>query len=290
MKTSVKTLSLYVLYALAAVIFFLYQLFPSRTAGHLIVDKLAEIEPLLTVGITDAHPAIPLGLKVEPLQIAYAQMPIVQMPYLRLIPSLPTLFGGLKQVSFNGPLGTGALKGRAEFALSGRRPKNSINLNITNVPLTAFQILDQWPGYQLDGELTAYVDYDSHKGAGGATHVKLDITPAKVALDPPLMGIEQIDFSQLQAEMIITPRTVQIKQCEASGQQMQGRVTGSIILRQPLENSRIALSCTLKPQPAFLAEHKNDMIGGLLASGAKQKRGIILRIAGTLGNPSYVVR
>ena len=57
-----------------------------------------------------------------------------------------------------------------------------------------------------------------------------------------------------------------------------------------MEKSRLSLSCTLKPHAAFLAEHKNDMIGGLIGGASAQQRGIIIRIGGTLDNPSYAVR
>jgi hypothetical protein len=50
------------------------------------------------------------------------------------------------------------------------------------------------------------------------------------------------------------------------------------------------LSCTLKPEPAFAAEHKNDPLGGLLGGDAAQKRGLFFRITGTLDNPNYLMR
>lgn len=285
-----KTIFLYGLYTVAAVVFFLYALFPSETVSELIVAKAATAQPNLNLDIDHAYPAIPPGLRLEPMAVAYGDMPIVRMPYLKVFPGLISMLREQKTVSFNGPLGSGTLNGRAELALSGRRPQNTVNVNLTNVPMSAFEVLDQWPDYDLDGEVTAYIQYDSLKGAGGTADIKMDIMPAKITFDPPVMGIEQIEFTQLQAEMVVTPRMIQIKRCEASGLQMEGRITGSIIFRRPLQNSRITLSCTLRPQPAFLAEHKNDMIGGLLSSTAQQKRGLIFRIAGTLGNPNYVLR
>jgi hypothetical protein len=88
----------------------------------------------------------------------------------------------------------------------------------------------------------------------------------------------------------MTPKMLQIKNCEASGNQIDGRISGSIIFRQPIGSSRLTLSCTIKPQPTFIADHKSDVIGGLLASDAAQKRGIVFRISGTLDNPNYVIR
>ena len=125
---------------------------------------------------------------------------------------------------------------------------------------------------------------------GGTAEVSLEISQAHITLDPPLMGLEGMEFSLIKAQLIVTPRMMQIRSCEANGDQFESKLTGSIVFRQPFEESRLTLSMTVKPQPAFLADHKNDMIGGLLSSGNAQKRGLIFRISGTLHNPNYVVR
>jgi type II secretion system protein N len=138
--------------------------------------------------------------------------------------------------------------------------------------------------------MTAYLDFDSRKGSGGTTNVKMQVTPVRIVLNQPLLGLAQMDFTQLEAELTVTQRTLQVKRFEFSGNQIEGKLTGTIVFQQPLEKSRLSLSCTLKPQPAFLAEHRTDMIGNLLGAASMQQRGIIIRIAGTLDNPSYATR
>ena len=87
-----------------------------------------------------------------------------------------------------------------------------------------------------------------------------------------------------------TQRMLQIRNCEGIGDQIEGKLTGSILFRNPIEESRITLSLTIKPQPAFIEDHKNDMIGGLLSTANAQKRGVVFRISGTINNPRYVIR
>lgn len=291
MMNSTGKILLYGLYTLAAVVFFLYLLFPSRTISDLIVERIARIRPDVQVRIEQAHPAFPPGLKLEPLSVGYADMPVVRMPYVTITPALLSMLGREKQIAFDGPLGHGALKGHAELVLAGQKPQTKVTLNLTDVPLDVFELLRRrWPAYQVSGDMTAYIDYDSRRGSGGTANVKMDVTPARVVFAPPIFGLPQMEFTRLESEMTITPRMLQIKRCEISGTQIDGRITGSIVFRQPLEKSRLTLSCTLKPQPAFLAEHKNDMIGGLLGTAAAQQRGLIFRISGTLENPNYVVR
>lgn len=289
MKTSGKIL-LYSLYAIAAVFVFLYLLFPSKTVSDIIESRISKSNPDIQISMDEANPVFPPGLKMAPVDLAYGNIPILRMDYLKVVPGLFSIIGSEKKVSFNGKIGRGSIKGNADLTIDDQRPQTNITVNLANVPTDALDVLEQWPGYQLIGDLSAYINYDSKKGVGGTTSITMDITPTRLVFTPSLMGIEQLEFSQVQTEISITPRMLQIKRCELSGNQLEGKITGSIVFRRPFQNSRLTLSCTIKPQPAFLADQKNSMIAGFLGSDAAQKRGIVLRISGTVGKPSYVIR
>lgn len=289
MKTPGKIL-LYGLYTIAAVFVFLYLLFPSDTVSEIIESRIAKANPDLQITMDKANPVFPPGLKITPMDIAYGGIPILQMDYLKVVPAIFSIVGNEKKMSFYGRLGNGTLKGYADLTLNNQRPQTKVTINMDNVSTDALEVLDQWPGYQLVGDLSAFIDYDSKKGAGGTTAVNLDLSPGRIVFSPAMMGIEQLEFAQVTSEISVTPRMIQIKRCELSGPQIEGRITGSIVFRRPFHNSRLTLSCTIKPQPAFLADQKNSMIAGFLSSETARKRGIVLRIAGTVGKPSYVIR
>lgn len=289
MKTPGKIL-LYGLYTIAAVLVFLYLLFPSKTVSDIIEDRIAKVNPDIKISMDEASPVFPPGLKISPVGVAYGDIPILQMDYLKVVPAILSIAGNEKKVKFTGKLGRGTLKGFADLTLDDQRPQTKVTINLDNVSTDALEVLDQWPGYQLIGDLTAFIDYDSKKGAGGTTTVNLDLVPGRIAFTPSLMGIEQLEFAQVTSEISVTPRMLQIKRCELAGPQIEGKITGSIVFRRPFQNSRLTLSCTIKPQPAFLADQKNSMIASFLSSETAQKRGIVLRISGTVGKPSYVIR
>jgi type II secretion system protein N len=284
------TFVLYGLYALAAACVFLYLLFPSQTISALIVERITRESPAVRVSIQETQPVFPPGLKLQPLTVEYGAIPIVRMSHIKVMPALFSMLGNEKQVSFKGPLGRGSLKGNADFHMDGQMPQTRVVMNLSEVPLDVFDVLQQLTAYQLSGNMTAYLDFDSRKGSGGTTNVKMQVTPVRIVLNQPLLGIAQMDFTQLEAELTVTQRTLQVKRFEFSGNQIEGKLTGTIVFQQPIEKSRLSLSCTLKPQPAFLAEHRTDMIGNLLGAASTQQRGIIIRIAGTLDNPSYATR
>ena len=70
------------------------------------------------------------------------------------------------------------------------------------------------------------------------------------------MDLDTLEFSLVKAQLTANQRMVQIRSCEAGGDQIESKLTGAIVLRQPLQESRLTLSLTLRPLPAFLADHK----------------------------------
>jgi type II secretion system protein N len=289
MKYSGK-IFLYAGFALAAVIFFLYLLFPSELFRDVLEERVAQISPDLMIVTETIQPTIPPGLKLQPLVISYTDFPVMRSDYLKVTPNLFSLLSDLKVFNFKGPLGSGDFRGRGEINRKTKRPQDKLTLNLNNIPVELFEILERWPQYRPSGELSGRVNYDSLKGAGGTVEADVRITPFRITLNPPLMGLETLDFSELKAQMSMTPRMLQIRRCEAGDNQLEGKLTGSIVFSKPFGNSRLTMSLTVKPHPGFVEQHKNDIIGGFLASDKAQKRGILFRFSGTLDNPSYRVR
>jgi type II secretion system protein N len=280
---------LYVLYAVIALAVFLYFRFPSELMKEILISRMNQMQPLVQLEIDNVRPTIPPGIKIEPLTVIYDNMPVLRFDSLKITPHLFSMLGHDKKFSFKGAIGDGELKGTAQMAASSSGEQVKGDLRLNRVPLKFLEILSQYPNFKPDGLLNAIVSFDSAKG-GGSADINLEIAPANIALEPPLMDLKNLEFSLIKAQLAATPRMVQIRSCEASGDQIQGKLTGAVVLRQPFANSRLTLSLTAKPQPAFIADHKNDMIGGLLASGNVQKRGLIFRISGTIDNPNYVIR
>lgn len=281
---------LYVGYSVAAVVFFLVVLFPSQPLKRMIIEQVALVQPEIELQTETVRIVFPPGLKLAPLSIAYAGIPVIKVDQVKLIPSLVSLLSQTKHIGIRGEIGSGVLQGQSVLIQDAKRPQTKMTLNLSNVPIDMLSVANQWPQFRPSGEINAFIDYDSRRSGAGGANINLEATLAAVTLTPAVMGLERLEFSKIESEITLTPRMMQIKRFTATGLQIEGKLTGSVIFRQPLGNSRITMSCTLKPQPAFVAEHKNDLIGGLLTSQTAQKRGMIFRISGTLDNPKYVMR
>lgn len=288
MKPTTK-IFLYIVFGLVALVFFFYVRFPSEMIKIAIDDRVKQADPKAYLDIEQITPTIPPGLKLEPLTVRYDDFPVLRMDFLKVRPHLFHLFSSSERYTYWGDIGSGDLKGRVDTDSNNNRPQSKISITLSRVPLNYIELLNQWKDYKADGELDANIAFDSLKG-GGTADVDMEISPARIAFDPPLMGIAALDFSQLKSQLVVTQRMLQIKNCDMVGNQIDGKISGSIVFRQPFEESRMSLSLTVKPQQEFLDDHKNDMIGGLFSSSNAQKRGVVFRITGTINNPRYVIR
>ena len=280
---------LYILFALATFSIFIYVRFPAEMVEDAVSQEVARFGADVAVEAAVIRPAFPPGVKLMPLLVNYADQPFLRMDYLKITPDLRSFFTSSQRYACYAGIGSGELKGRAETSAEGSRVRSKIALTLNRVPLDYIEFLTQWKNYRPHGDLDATISFDSIKG-GGTADIHLEISPARIEFEPPLMGIEALDFTLFKSQLVATQRMLQIKNCDAIGDQIEGKISGSIIFRDPIEDSPVTLTLTVKPQPAFIAYHKNDMIGGLLSNANAQKRGVVFRISGTLTNPRYVIR
>lgn len=281
---------LYTAFFILTGMIFLFSRFPSNLAKQMIEQQLANVQSDIQLDAQTISATFPPGIKLVPITLSYSGFPLFNADHLNIKPKFLTMFGSDKTIAFQGVIGSGEINGTIELGEESSRPHTKAIFNLMSVPIDALEIAHQWPSYKAAGDINAYVDYDSRKGPGGTAKINLDVVPAKVVIEPPIMGLDQLEFNRLKAEITITKRVLQIRRCEAEGPHFEGKLSGSINFREPMADSRLTLSCTLRPQPAFLAEHKNDVLGGLLSSGNAAKRGLVFRISGTLANPQYVIR
>jgi type II secretion system protein N len=290
MNNNTGKIFLYAAFFILMGIMFLFFRFPSNLAKQMIEQQLADMQSDIHLDTQSISPTFPPGIRLAPVTLSYAGLPLFNADQLSIKPRLLTMFGSEKTIVFRGAIDSGDIHGNVELAQKSNRPHTKVVFNLASVPIDALEISHQWPSYKVAGDINAYLDYDSQKGPGGTAKINLDVVPVKVIIDPPIMGLDQLEFNQLKAEITVTRRVLQIRRCEAEGPHFEGKLSGSINFRNPMADSRLTLSCTLRPQPAFIAEHKNDVLGGLLSSGNTAKRGLVFRISGTLAKPQYVIR
>ena len=176
---------LYALYAIAALAFFLYFRFPSDLMKEILFSQLQKTQPQTRLATDVISPTIPMGIKMEPLSVSYADIPVLRMDEFLVFPHILSLIGHNPRYGFKGFMGDGELRGEADTTAMPNGRQTQITLNLSQVPLDFFEFLSQYPNIKPDGKLDARINFDSAK-AGGSADVNLEISPAHIVFDPYL--------------------------------------------------------------------------------------------------------
>ena len=130
MKPSSK-IFLYCLYAIVALAFFLYIRFPSRIMKEILLNQLRQAQPEAHLSVDEISPTFPPGIKLAPLSVSYADIPVIRMDELDVTPRLLSLFGNNKRFGLQGSLGDGQLQGEADTLFDANERQAQITINLS---------------------------------------------------------------------------------------------------------------------------------------------------------------
>jgi hypothetical protein len=131
----------------------------------------------------------------------------------------------------------------------------------------------------LPGLTSLFQDRSSHP-----LQVRCVLNGLHLELPIPVMGSFQ--FSQIQADIGWLPEKLNIASVTAEGDQLNGRLSGDILMQTPVEKSRIQISGTVVLKPDTLTRLKTGVFGAVIPT-PKADGGIPFQIAGTLAAPQF---
>jgi len=265
-------------YVVAIVVVFLYLLFPSETVKTYIGYRMSGISPEVGFDIDQVRLGIPPGLSLQDLDLHYQGKSAVRFDRMELVPAYLSLFTSDPTVKFTGLLAGGGIKGWTGISESG--PMHA-QLILDAVQLDQLPVLRTFLPIAIGGAASGELHYDA-KGVSQAT---LKIADCRIAIDPPMMGIKELTFTRMEADAEMNGQEIGIKRVEFNGPQGSGTGSGTLLLRQPMETSRINLTGTIKPHPSMI-----QSVGALLPKQYLKDGGIPVQITGTLKQPNFSIR
>ena len=112
-----------------------------------------------------------------------------------------------------------------------------------------------------------------------------------VKLDLPIDQLDHLAFSAVTADIQRTGTKVEIRQCQFSGNQGEGQVTGVITLGTPLGASTLNLSGRFRPNPGLIMQLQGSIWGDILTGrGNQAQTGFPFRVRGRLADPQWQLR
>ena len=286
MKNTPKWL-LYSIYVLAAMVFFIFYLFPSDKVKNYVTSGFNNLNPNINISIDHISPAFPPGLKLYKVNFYHINNALLEAEQIKVVPNLLSLFRSKIIFFFKGSAFEGILEGKGEF-IKNRPDQNVIiegkysNINIKEIPA-----VKQFVGRNLTGILEGNFTYRNGGKLGGTLETRFIISDGEIELLTPIFKLENVYFSEIEAEMTMENQRLKVKRCTIKASPLDGNVSGLINLMEPLGQSYLRLLGVIKPNPEFFAELGKDLPTNLLPEEILSKRVVRVRIYGTLDEPRF---
>jgi type II secretion system protein N len=286
---NLQKILLYIAFTAVMGVVFLYLLFPADSLRTYIEAQIRQNAPDLTVEIGQVSAAFPPGLKLANILCEYQELPLVTASRASVRPALLKLLGSAKVVDFDLDTSEGRIDGRGVMRV-GKQNLLSVDAEIDQIALHEIAGLRAIPDYIISGLLSGKIEYKATPGRSGSGAADLVATDAKLELINPMFGIESFSFDSIEAQLNLSPRRVQLRRCNLNGNEVDGNISGSVMLRTPMDQSRLNLSGVLRPHAEFMATLQKSVPVALLGGKDLGQKGLPFRITGTVDKPSFSLR
>jgi len=288
MKTF-KKWSFYIAYTLVAMGFFFYILFPSETIKGAVSNYLLKTMPGYQIQIHDLQPVLPLGVGFDSVTVLRSDNLWAQIDRLNVNPRLLTLLSPRKSIHFRGKAYQGTLRGHIDTNETDKSNQTDIFLALTGIQLADITQLQERLGRKLSGSLDGDIELMDHHGPGRSIKGELDLTDVRFELSNPIINIQEVALNIVEAEFNVNKQVFSLKRLEAKGGQVEGSLTGTVMIRKPMGKSRINLRGSFFPQEVLLASFQ-DILPGNLFKQQMGDKGMPIRIYGTIEKPKFSFR
>jgi len=286
---SIQKILLYIAFTIVMGVVFLYLLFPSDTLRAYIETQIQQNAPDVSVEIGQVSAAFPPGLNLVNILCEYQELPLVTASLATVRPALLKLLGSEKVANFKIETSEGRVDGRA-IMRTGKQTVLALDAHIDGVALQEIAGLRAIPDYIISGLLSGKLDYKATPGRSGSGSADLLATDAKLELINPMFGLESFSFASIEAQLNLSPRRLQLRRCNLKGNEVDGSISGSVMLRTPMGQSRLNLSGVLRPHADFMAKLQTTLPVALLGSKNLGQKGLPFRITGTIDQPGFSLR
>jgi len=241
---------LYAGYVVLITAFFLYLQFPVRSARNYLISRLKAFNPDLKLTVAEIKPVLPPALKLEKVKISYLDIPLVEIGRLKVGPVLKSLFDPEQAYFFQADLYGGTIDGRLNLVRKASFDTAELISTLSGIRIAESAELQHLLGRSLAGTLGGEI----HLAAGSRNATAaLKISDGRVGIPGSVLGIKELSFKDLSADIAAQNRNLRIKGCTIRGSQVDGQVKGTIELRQPIGKSVLNLTGSFRPHDQFLA-------------------------------------
>ncbi len=287
---SVKAVFAYLLYALLAATLFLVLLFPDQAVKAYVDGQLAAIDPSLSMQAKTIRPALPPGLKMIDIDLNRDSARLAHFEDARVSPYLGSLLQDEKQVRFQAHIADGTIDGRATMQGTGPSGPLRVEADLFEIRLDKLDAIQTNAPFSLSGALKGRMTHDASRTPTGMTSGLLNVSDLHITLKTPFFGITDLVMDQTDADFSVSRGSLRLKSLTFDGPMLEGKITGTIELRHPFEQSRLILTGNIKPRPELIARLQETIPQGIVNPQTLGTRGVTFRVRGSIDSPDVSMR
>ncbi len=283
-----KIITLYTAYVLTNVVFFAYFLFPADAVKMHLMAFLRDKVPEMEISVDDLKPAFPPGLSLQKVGVHYQGHPVFDAEKLKLSLGIRSLLGKELGLGFTCRAYEGQAGGDVHFSMT-QNGRFSAEVLLTDIQLQAMDVLKNFLPHDLSGKLNGSVTLTVDGPADQSAQANLRLTGAAIELAEPYFGIDQLSFNEIEAGLSLSNNRLTIDRFKTKGADVDGSLSGSLMLRSPLNASILNILGDVLPQPLLMDKIRQKLpLDALLKKTGKQN--IAFRIDGTAASPKFSLR
>ncbi|MBW2739414.1 MAG: type II secretion system protein GspN [Deltaproteobacteria bacterium] len=283
MKNAGKRLLCFI-YFIVTGAFFIYYLFPSDAVKKYIAFNLNRANPELNITIDNIKPFFPPSLKLYNVSLYRLNNLLFKAEQIKIAYGVLSIFRPKTIFFFKAEAYEGILKGRADIMAN----KLMINADLSGIQTKDIPVVQNLSNLKISGILNGKVTYSGNREFAGTVSSKLTLSNCEVEPLTPVFNMESFRFESIMAKATMNNQKIQINECVIKGKQADGRISGSVNLKNPFGKSVLDLTGTIKPHHLLIENLQN--IFSVKTFLKTDKGDITIRLYGDIDQPGFVYR
>jgi len=282
-----KPILLYFLFFIAAIVIFLFLLFPERRVAGSLSRSLTTVNPNVRVSIDKVKPGLPFKLVFENTKLLLNQTTQIVPESFEVFLGPAFIFNTKKPIAFQSDIYQGSVNGSLRLDNMDPFLFSRAELFMSKVEINDFRyktgLADITLGCEVSGNYKQLETSGEKKSGQGTILCKNFKAKMKNSLFNTLK-LPVVDFTDIKLEFTQSEKRVIITQCLARGSIINVKFKGSMEMMSPLQNTKLDLTGMILPDSPYLAKFANTAsIKAVVKNISKQ--GIGFNIKGTLKHP-----
>lgn len=194
-------------------------------------------------------------------------------------PGLLALIAGRKSIDFKIEASGGLIEGNAYL----KSDEIVLNSDLDKIRLEEIPALQHVMSHGLSGILSGRLNFRSESANKQNGSARISVSYSSVQLAEPFLNIDSLTFDSVTAEAQLQNRQVKLTRCVFKGEELNGNLAGTGLLKPDISNSTLNLSGRILPNQALLRSVGGDSAAVFLKGAGKG--GFSIRITGPVNNP-----